>query len=71
MDKVFIDLLSEIRGPDLFSPHKEPWLWGVLLEEAFPIASLILYLLSTLMQQRGAWAARREQRIAKCDKSWK
>lgn len=67
----FMDLLSEIRGPDSFGPHKQPWLWGVLLEEAFPVADSMLYLLSALTQQRGTWAARRVQRIAKCDKSWK
>lgn len=67
----FMDLPSEIRGPDLFSLHKQPRLWAVLLEEAFPIGDFILYLLSTLTQQSGTCAARQKQRITKCDKSWK
>lgn len=60
-----------MRSPVLFSPHKQPWLWDVLLQEAFPIADFFSSLLSALSQQsRHGQAARWEEKITKCGESW-
>lgn len=69
---IYMDLLSKIRNPILFSPHKQPWLRDVLLEEAFRIVDFISSLLRALTCQGGhGQAVRWEQKITKCGKSWK
>lgn len=63
---IFMRLLPEIRNPVLFSPHKQLWLWDLLLEETFPVADLISSLHYALAWQSGhEQAATWERKIAK------
>lgn len=67
-----MSFLPEIRNSVLFSPHKQLWLWDVLLEETFPVADLISSLLYALTWQSGhGQAATWERKITKCGEIWK